>query len=51
MVERLPQRGEVIEAADNVNFRIIDVDSRCIKKVMIVKRHEQEAKETTEATK
>ena len=51
MLERLPQRGEVIEAADNVNFRIIDVDSRCIKKVMIVKRHEQEAKETTEATK
>lgn len=46
MVERLPQRGEVIEAQDNISFRILDVDSRCVKKVMIVKRHETETKTT-----
>lgn len=46
MIERVPQRGEVIEAQDNISFRVLDVDSRCVKKVMIVKRHEPETKTT-----
>lgn len=49
MVERLPQRGEVIEAKDNISFRILDVDSRCVKKVMIVKRSDVGAED--ESTK
>lgn len=40
MAERVPQRGEVIEGPDNIRFRILDVDSRCIKKVMIVTKDE-----------
>jgi magnesium and cobalt transporter len=45
MVERLPQRGEVIEGKNGVNFRILDVDSRRIKRVMIVLQHEDETAE------
>lgn len=45
MVERLPQRGEVIEGKNGINFRILDVDSRRIKRVMIVLQHEDETTE------
>ena len=42
MIERVPQRGEVIVAKDGINFRILDVDSRRIKRVMIVLPQEVE---------
>ena len=38
IAERLPHRGEVIEGPKGVRFRILDVDSRRIKRVMIVKK-------------
>ena len=40
IAERLPQRGEVIETKDGLQFRVLDVDARRIKKVMIVMKHE-----------
>ena len=40
MIERVPQRGEVIEGKNGIRFRILDVDSRHIKKIMIVKKNE-----------
>lgn len=36
LVQRIPARGEVIEARGGIKFRILDVDSRRIKKVMII---------------
>jgi CBS domain containing-hemolysin-like protein len=44
MIERIPQRGEVIEGKNGVRFRILDVDSRHIKKVMIVAKNAAENK-------
>lgn len=45
MVERVPQRGEVIAGKGGINFRILDVDSRRIKRVMIVLPQEDEIAE------
>lgn len=36
LTQRIPNRGEVIESLNNVKFRILDVDPRRIKKVMII---------------
>lgn len=36
LIQRIPARGEVIETADGIKFRILDVDSRRIKKIMII---------------
>lgn len=36
LTQRIPSRGEVIEGLNNVKFRILDVDPRRIKKVMII---------------
>jgi CBS domain containing-hemolysin-like protein len=44
MIQRIPQRGEVIEGNNGMRFRILDVDSRRIKKVMIVANNETENK-------
>ncbi len=45
IIERVPQRGEVIAAKNGINFRILDVDSRRIKRVMIVLPQEAEIAE------
>lgn len=47
MVERVPQRGEVIAGKDGISFRILDVDSRRIKRVMIVLPQEVEIAENS----
>lgn len=44
MIQRIPQRGEVIEGNNGMRFRILDVDSRRIKKVMIVANNETKNK-------
>lgn len=36
IAQRIPTRGEVIDGPDGIQFRILDVDPRRIKKVMIV---------------
>lgn len=36
LAQRIPNRGEVIEGPDGIKFRILEVDPRRIKKVMIV---------------
>ena len=35
LAQRIPNRGEIIEGRNGINFRILDVDPRRIKKVMI----------------
>ena len=47
MVERVPQRGEVIAGKNGISFRILDVDSRRIKRVMIVLPQEVEIAENS----
>lgn len=46
LIQRVPQRGEVIEGKNGMRFRILDVDSRHIKKVMIVKQDEKSGSES-----
>ena len=36
IAQRIPARGEVIDGPDGIQFRILDVDPRRIKKIMIV---------------
>lgn len=36
IAQRIPARGEVIDGPDGIKFRILEVDPRRIKKVMIV---------------
>ncbi len=36
IAQRIPNRGEIIEGAKGIKFRILDVDPRRIKKVMII---------------
>ncbi len=36
IAQRIPNRGEIIEGSNNVKFRILEVDPRRIKKVMII---------------
>ena len=36
IAQRIPNRGEVIDGMNGIKFRILDVDPRRIKKVMIV---------------
>lgn len=35
LAQRIPNRGEIIEGRNGIKFRILDVDPRRIKKVMI----------------
>ncbi len=37
LAQRIPNRGEIIEGPQGIKFRILDVDPRRIKKVMIIK--------------
>ncbi|MGN0913258.1 MAG: transporter associated domain-containing protein, partial [Alphaproteobacteria bacterium] len=36
LAQRIPNRGEIIEDKNGVKFRILEVDPRRIKKIMIV---------------
>ncbi len=36
LAQRIPGKGEVIDGADGIKFRILDVDPRRIKKIMII---------------
>ncbi len=36
LAQRIPAKGEVIDGADGIKFRILDVDPRRIKKIMII---------------
>lgn len=36
LAQRIPSRGEVIEGPDGLKFRILEVDPRRIKKIMII---------------
>ncbi len=42
LAQRIPSRGEVIDGFDGIKFRILEVDPRRIKKIMIVLPSEQE---------
>ena len=37
LAQRIPNRGEIIEGPQGIKFRILDVDPRRIKKVMIIR--------------
>lgn len=41
LAQRIPSRGEVIEGPDGLKFRILEVDPRRIKKVMIIRPAEE----------
>ncbi len=45
IAQRIPNRGEIIEGADGFKFRILDVDPRRIKKMMILVPQETVAKD------
>lgn len=47
ITQRIPNRGEVIDGSNGVKFRILDVDPRRIKKVMIITPDSQQAENDT----
>ena len=46
LAQRIPSRGEVIEGPDGLKFRILEVDPRRIKKVMIIRPAEDKHDES-----
>lgn len=46
LAQRIPSRGEIIEGPRGIKFRILDVDPRRIKKVMIIKPADKKDEET-----
>lgn len=46
LAQRIPNRGEIIDGPDGIKFRILDVDPRRIKKVMIISPIAKDKKET-----
>lgn len=46
LAQRIPTRGEIIEGPNDLKFRILEVDPRRIKKLMIIRPPEKAEKET-----
>ncbi len=46
LAQRIPTRGEIIEGPNGLKFRILEVDPRRIKKLMIIRPPEKAEKET-----
>lgn len=47
LAQRIPHRGEIIEGSNGIKFRILEVDSRRIKKLMIIKPDTTKEKDIT----